>query len=367
MNFARTLIIKPSSMGDVVQALPLATALKEAHPEAHVAWLVATPLADLVTENPRIDEVILFDRRRFGRIGRSLTVTREFAAFLADLRRKQFTAVIDLQGLLRSGFLALATGAPDRVGFRAARELAPIFYTDRVAMPTKEMHAVDRYMAVAAHLGFAPPKATDHLPVSADARAAVRRRLAEAGLAEGEPFLAVCAHARWETKQWPPERFAEVLNRAGRETATRAVLVGDSAARPLSERVAAAASEPPIDLTGRTTLKELVALVAEARAMLTNDSGPMHVAAAVGTPVLAIFGPTNPVRTGPYGPGFAPAKPGSAVATPGHVVIGGRSDCSPCYRRQCPYAGGPRAMCCLMNVTADEVAGRLIELWRAGT
>jgi len=352
MNFERTLIIKPSSMGDVVQALPFLTALKEAHPAAHVAWLVARPFADLLAGHPRIDEVVLFDRHRFGHVGRSLVITTEFVAFLGELRRKQFTAAIDLQGLLRSGILAFATGAADRVGFRAARELAPLFYTDRVTVPDKEMHAVDRYMAVAAHLGFAPPRATDHLPVPAAARAAVRRRLAEAGLAQDEPFLAVCAHARWETKQWPPERFAAVLDRAGRDAGARAVLVGAAAARPLSERVAAAMAEPPIDLTGRTTLGELVALVAEARAMLTNDSGPMHVAAAVGTPLVAIFGPTNPRRTGPYGSE--------------HRVIAGRADCSPCYRRHCPYAGGPRALCCLTSVTADEVAGRLIDMWRGG-
>jgi lipopolysaccharide heptosyltransferase I len=350
MNFARTLIIKPSSMGDVVQALPFLTALKEAHPQAHVAWLVARPFADLLTGHPRVDEIILFDRRRYGRIGRSLTVTREFMAFLAELRRKQFTAVIDLQGLFRSGVLAMATGAADRVGFRAARELAPLFYTDRVTVADKDMHAVDRYLAVAAHLGLAMPKATDHLPVPPEARAAIRRRLADLGLAAGEPFLAVCAHARWDTKQWPPERFAEVLNRLRREAHGRAVLIGSGGAAALSERVTAAMTEPPIDLTNRTTLRELVALTAEARAMLTNDSGPMHVAAAVGTPVVAVFGPTNPHRTGPYGPG--------------HQVIAGRSDCSPCYKRECPYAGGPQALCCLMNVTAEEVAGRLMELWR---
>ena len=350
MNFSRTLVIKPSSMGDIVQALPVLTALKEAHPEAHVSWLVARPFAGILEGHPRLDELLVFDRRRFARIGRSLPITGEFLTFLKDLRRHEFTLVLDLQGLFRSGLFALATGALNRVGFGAARELAPLFYTDRVSMPRKDMHAVDRYLAVAEFLGLAPPKATGHLPVSAAARASARRRLTEAGLAPGEPFVVVCAHARWETKLWPPERFARVLDQVRAVAGARAVLVGGAAAVPVGQAISAAMVERPIDLADRTTLKELIAVIAEARAMVTNDSGPMHVAAAAGTPVVAIFGPTNPARTGPYGPG--------------HRVIAGRAACAPCYRRRCLYAGGTGALACLTRITPEEVARCLLETWR---
>ena len=180
MNFSRTLLIKPSSMGDVVQALPVLTALKEAHPQAHVSWLVARPFAGLLEGHPRLDDVVVFDRHRFAHIGQSVTIATEFWSFLQDLRARRFTTVIDLQGLLRSGLFALATGAPNRIGFREARELAPLFYTAEVAVPGTDVHAVDRYLAVARHLGLAMPKATDHLPVSEESRAAARARLAEA-------------------------------------------------------------------------------------------------------------------------------------------------------------------------------------------
>jgi lipopolysaccharide heptosyltransferase I len=350
MDFSRTLIIKPSSMGDIVQALPVLTALKEAHPEARVSWLVARPFAGILEGHPRVDELLVFDRRRFALIGVSLPVTGEFAAFLKDLQRREFTLAIDLQGLFRSGLFAMATGAPDRVGFRAARELAPLFYTKRVSVPRPDMHAVDRYLAVAEHLGLAMPKAADHLPVAAEARASARARLAEAGLAPGEPFVVVCGHARWETKQWPPERFARVLNQVRAEAGARAVLIGGAAAVPIGQTIGAAMAERPLDLTDKTTLKELIAVIAEARAMVTNDSGPMHVAAAVGTPVVAIFGPTNPGRTGPYGPG--------------HRVIAGRAACAPCYRRRCRYAGGAEALACLTRITPQEVARCLLEAWR---
>jgi lipopolysaccharide heptosyltransferase I len=353
MNFQRTLIIKPSSMGDIVQALPVLTALKESHPEARVSWLVARAFAEILEGHPRVDEVIVFDRHRIGRMSHSLGAAREFFTLLETLRKRQFTTALDLQGLFRSGFFAAATGAPSRVGFHSAREFAPLFYTDVVRLPSDEMHAVDRYLAMAQHVGLGLPKATDHLPVPALSRAAARAHLAQEGLAPGEPFVAVCAHARWETKQWPPERFAEVLLALHAATGARAVLFGGEPAEAIGRRIAAAAAAAqPVDLTHRTTLRELVALIAEARAIVTNDSGPMHVAAAVGTPVVAVFGPTNPVRTGPYGPG--------------HRVIAGRAPCSPCYRRECPYKGGPQALCCLKNIASEEVARLLLETWAAG-
>jgi len=349
MHFSRTLIIKPSSMGDIVQALPVLTALKESHPEAHATWLVSRPFAGLLDGHPRLDEMVVFDRHEFGRIGRSARATAVFIAFLEALRRRRFTTVLDLQGLFRSGFLAAATGAPSRVGFMEAREMAPLFYTDRVTAPPETMHAVDRYLALARHVGLAAPRATDHLPVAPEDRAAVRARLAAEGVAADEPLLVVSAHARWETKQWPPERFAEVIDRLVAEAGARAVLVGSAAAAAVGHEVAQAAKARPVDLTNRTTLKELVALIAAARVLVTNDSGPMHVAAAVGTPVVAIFGPTHPGRTGPRGEG--------------HRVLAERAPCSPCYERRCLYAGGPQALCCLKNIAADEVARHVREIW----
>ena len=350
MNFSRTLIIKPSSMGDIVQALPVLTALKEAWPQAHVSWLVARPFAGILEGHPRLDTVVVFDRRRFARFTLSATVAAEFVAFLQGLRRRRFTTVIDLQGLLRSGIFALASGAPRRVGFREAREGAPLFYTDEVSVGRRDMHAVDRYLAVARRLGLAMPKATDHLPASAEARQAIRERLTGMGLAPTEPYAVVCAYARWPTKQWPPERFARVLDTLRSETGARAVLVGSADAVANARTISDRMDERPIDLTNRTTLKELVAVIAEARAMVTNDSGPMHVAAAVGTPVVAIFGPTNPDRTGPYGPG--------------HRVLAGRAACSPCYRRQCLYDGPAAALLCLTNITPASVAEQLLAAWR---
>ena len=350
MNFSRTLIIKPSSMGDIVQALPVLTALKEAHPGAHVSWLSSRAFVGLLEGHPRLEEVIEFDRQRFARAGRSVGAMLDFLAFLKGLRQKRFTTVLDLQGLFRSGVAALATGAPNRVGFREAREMAPLFYTAEVALPRRDMHAVDRYLALVRHVGLPMPKARDHLPVAPEARESSRRMLAEAGLETGAPYAVLCPYARWDTKQWPAERFAQVADGLYETFGARSVLVGSAAASASARAVAGASRHLPLDLTGRTTLKELVAVIAGSRLMVTDDSGPMHIAAAEGVPVVAVFGPTSARRTGPYGPG--------------HRVLSGRAPCSPCYRRECVYAGGSLAQCCLRNIGADEVTELAIEVWR---
>jgi len=349
MDLTRTLILKPSSMGDIVQALPVLTALRESRPDARVWWMVAKPFTDLLAGHPRLEGVIPFDRKRYARIWWNPAAMRDFLRFVRDLRRHGFTAVLDLQGLLRSGLLARFTGARARVGFAAARELAPLFYTERVEVPGPDMHSVDRYLLVARAAGLAPPRATDHLPVPAPARERARAILAEAGLGPGEPFVVVGADARWTTKQWPAERYARVIDCVRAALGVRSVLVGGPDGKPAAERIGRAAAEAPIDLTARTTLKELVGLIAEARVMVTNDSGPMHIAAAVGTPAVAIFGPTNPDRTGPYGPG--------------HRIVTAAAPCRPCYRRQC-VLGGTDALACMTGVTADEVAEAVIDAWR---
>jgi lipopolysaccharide heptosyltransferase I len=348
-DFTRTLILKPSSMGDIVQALPVLTALREGRPEARVWWMAAKPFTGLLEDHPRLEGVIPFDRKRYAQAWWNPAAMRDLTRFLRDLRRREFTLVLDLQGLLRTGLFARLCGARTRVGFAAARELAPIFYTHRVVVPRADMHSVDRYLLVARAVGLSAPRATDHLPVTAAARARARQMLAEGGLARGESFVVVGADARWASKLWPAERYARVIDRVRAETGGRAVLVGGPGGQAVAGRIREAAAETPLDLVGRTTLKELVGLIAEARVMVTNDSGPMHIAAAVGTPAVAIFGPTSPDRTGPYGPG--------------HRIMKTDVPCRPCYKRQC-VLGGTEALACMAGVTADEVAEAVIDTWR---
>lgn len=344
---SRILILKPSSLGDVVHALPLLAALRRSLPGAHVAWLVGTSFAPLLEGHPQIDEVIPFDRARFGRLWRSPRVFLDFWAFVIGLRRRRFDLVIDLQGLIRSGIMAWFSGARRRVGFADARELAWVFYTQRLRCPSGTLHAVDRIMTVAAALGLEPRPIEFPLAVTSDEREAAARRLAEAAGRPVRSFAAVLPGARWESKRWPVEKWSALVGRIESAGLGPCVLLGAPDEREAARRiVAACAAEAPdravpIDLTGRTSLRELTALLDLAARVVCSDSGPMHVAAALGKPIVAIFGPTDPKKTGPYGV----PDPVAALALP----------CAPCLRRVCPLGHHD----CMRRLEVEDVFRRV--------
>jgi lipopolysaccharide heptosyltransferase I len=342
--YQRILIIKPSSLGDIIHALPVLAALRAAYPRAHVAWLAATQFVPLLEGHPMIDEVIGFDRQRFGRMHRSVDVLRDFAHFVAYTRRHRFDLVIDLQGLFRSGFLAWASGARRRYGFATARELAPLFYTHRVCCPRRARHAVDRNVCIATALGL--PITTPQFPLGlrADEVHAARRLLAQAAGAAVPRFTAVLPGARWASKLWRVDYLAQVIDRLSAETGSPTVLLGAGAERPRADQITARCTSEVIDLVGRTGLRQLVALLALAQSVLSQDSGPMHIAAALGRPLLAIFGPTDPARTGPYSPAAR--------------VVSLPLPCAPCLRRTCPRAHHH----CMEQLTPEHVLAQVREL-----
>lgn len=342
LSFARILLVKPSSLGDVIHALPVLHGLRQRYPTAHIAWLVSKSLAPLIQNHPELDEVIEFDRRLYRRLGRSWPVTREFLRFVRTLRAKQFDLAVDLQGLFRSGFLSWASRAPTRFGFRAAREWASIFYAHRVETPDPEAHAVDKNYLFASALGFEHVPVTFDLGVTDAERARAAEMLSREGIDADAPFAAVLPGARWETKRWFVDRFAEVIRRLAANHGLRSVLIAAPEEVPRCAEIvgrAAGAAPPPVNLAGRTGLRDMVALLERAAVVVCQDSAPSHVAAALGRPVICIFGPTNPRRTGPYG-------------TKAHVL---HADipCAPCYLRslrQCPYDHE-----CMRRIDADAV------------
>lgn len=345
----RILIIKPSSLGDIVHALPVLAGLRRAHPRARVSWLIGSGFADLLAGHPLIDELIPFDRGRFGRMWRSPRIAAEFLAFVRSIRARRFDLVIDLQGLFRSGFLARASGAARRVGFADARELATLFYTDRVRCGADAVHAVDRNLCVSAALAL-PPTAEFPLPVDAGALARARAMLG--ATPDDPPILAIVVGARWVTKIWPAERGGELLAAAVRDGRWRAVLLGAPADRTLADALLSSAARlgsdcrDVIDLVGRTTLRELTALMSLSRVVVCQDSGPMHVAAALGRPTVALFGPTDERRTGPY----------SSAARVVRVEL----ECAPCRRRRCRFAGAdPRHHRCMRDISAARVIAEI--------
>jgi heptosyltransferase-1 len=346
-GFARILIIKPSSLGDVVHALPVLAALRGAYPQAHIAWLVSKSFAPLLEGHPLLDEVIRFDRARFGRMWRSPRIFCDFWRFVAAVRRRRFDLVIDLQGLLRSGLLSFFSGARERAGFADAREGAWLFYSRRVRCPASAQHAVDKNLAVARALGLCIDRPEFPLGLRPEEYAHARCLLSEAAGETLPSFTAIMPGARWETKRWPPERIAALIDRIHADGLPRCVLLGASADRPSADEVTAACGSDVVDLVGRTTLRQLAALIGVADRVVCHDSGPLHLAAALGKPTVAVFGPTDPARTGPYSPAAR------VVALP--------LPCVPCHRRVCPEEHHN----CMRQLDVETVFAQVLEVGSA--
>ncbi len=326
----RVCLIKPSSLGDVVHALPVLAAFRSLWPGAHLAWVVNRGLRGLLDGHPDLDEVIPFDRSRAKPTPAGIAAT---GRFLLDLRRREFDLAVDLQGLLRSGIMTFATAAPVRVGLAGAREGAGAFYHHRIAAPGPEIHAVDRLMRVAEAFGADGSRPRFRVATGPDDAAWARAILAPLP----RPILAVNVGARWLTKRWPPAHFAAVARRAVEARGAGVVLVGAPEDRPLVDAVLDRLGPVPalIDLCGRTSLPRLAALAAEVDVFLSNDTGPLHLAAAAGARTVGVYTCTSPLRTGPYGP--------DAVAVRSCVW------CAPSYLKNCDRLE------CMAELTPDRV------------
>jgi lipopolysaccharide heptosyltransferase I len=296
LTTSRIAIIKPSALGDIVHSLPVLTALRQRYPAAHLTWIVNRGFEPLLRGHPDLDATLAFDRRS-NRPG-LFHAASGYLNFFRHLHARHFDLVVDLQGLLRSGVMTLATGAARRVGLSSAREGAGWFYTDVVPAPEADhCHAVDRYWQVAEALGAGKGPKLFRLPVSPAARQWATEVLSPCP----RPWLALGVGARWPTKRWPPAHFATLAARAQQRFGGTVVLVGAGDEVELAEAAARRLSGPVRNLTGQTTLPQLAALLAQVEVMLANDTGPLHLAAALGRPVVAPYTCTKVLLNGPYG------------------------------------------------------------------
>jgi lipopolysaccharide heptosyltransferase I len=283
----KVLIIKPSSMGDVVHALPVLYSLRQglgARAELH--WVLAEELAGLLRGHPLVNRLWVLRKDRWG-LRRPFLTAGDFLSLGRALRAQGFDAALDLQGLLRSALIARLSGAPLRVGFREAREGAALLYTHKVQAPPEE-HAVRRCLRVAEFMGF-PAEEVFSLPRAEGFEPPLR------------DYAVLLPGARWPSKQWGAERFAQLA----RALPLKGLLLGGPGEEALARKIGEAAGHRVVDLVGRTEIRQMVELLRHARVVVGNDSGPLHVAAALGVPVVALFGPTEPERTGPRGPAKA--------------------------------------------------------------
>ena len=298
-NLKNILIIKPSSLGDIVMALPALTALRKSFPDAQISWLIRPEFAPLLKNHPHLTEIIPFDRRF---LGKAWFHPRAFASLLSlirRLRRAKFDAVIDLQGLFRTASLAWLSGSQYRLGMTTARELAHIFYTHKITQDQDCVHVVDYYLKVVRAAGASELAVQFILPAEPSAVDSVGRMLKSHNV-KSDNYAVFVPGSVHRYKCWPVEHFAGLANKIASRFGLSIVAAGTESEKSIVERLETIANVPIVNFAGQTSLGELIALLKAARVVVSNDTGPGHIAAALGMPLVMIFGPSNPVRLFPY-------------------------------------------------------------------
>ena len=288
------LILKHSSQGDVVQALPVLRLLRLHLPKAEIFWWIDSSLASLLEDDPDLTGVVRFERRRW-------THPRHWPEMLNSIhwmRACAFDWVIDLQGLLRSAAFAWLARGDFLVGMDDSREGANAFYDLAVPRPSPLAHAVDWYLAVLKKLEVPANRPFTWLPLQPRVANLVQTRWP----AQGVRWIALQPGARWINKRWPVEHFAALVRELARkDSSLHFAIIGSASEISLGKAIHEACPGRSVNLCGQTTLPEMVEWIRRSSLLVTNDTGPMHVAAALNRPVVALFGPTEPRRTGPYG------------------------------------------------------------------
>jgi len=330
------LIIKLSAIGDVVHSLPLLEVLRKQFPIARIDWLVEEDASGIVEGHPLLDRLLVFPRktwlRRFMENGEPISVGREAVQFIRELRSRRYDIVIDLQGLLKSGVLTFLAKGKRKIALNNGREGSELFVHERVAIPDPEMHALERYLCIARHLGVENPSWDGTIPVYESDKAYVDTLLQ----CLDRTLIAINPMAKWETKLWEPSRFALLADLINEKLTAAVIFTGNGADRGAIETIQSEMKTEAVNLAGRTTLKQLACLYQRCAVVISTDTGPMHIAAAMKSPiVVGLFGPTSPLRTGPYG-------------TRQRVVIAGVA-CSPCFKKRCDD------MQCMRQITVDMV------------
>ncbi|NKB81457.1 MAG: hypothetical protein GKS05_06170 [Nitrospirales bacterium] len=332
----RILIIKPSSLGDIVHALPTLSVLRAQFPDFWIGWVVKEEWAEILRGHPDLNEVIAVNFR--------LT---QWVSLVRRIRRLSCDVVIDLQGLFRSGLLAKLSGARERIGFAAGREGSPMFYTQRVELPNPQqmpwrlldMHAVDRNLMVAQHLGADITQPRFILPSISHDEETVAQWFAEAGVDSSSRLIAMAPVSRQAIKNWPFDRFLETAAALSVQEECRIVLLGSASQRWMVQPFRDALGNRLIDLVGKTHVRHLGVVLRKVHLLIANDSAVLHMASALETPVLSFFGPTSALATGPYGKGI-------------REILNVSLPCRPCGMHQCHNS---HYLECLTAISVEQV------------
>ena len=345
MNYRNILVIKLRHIGDVLLSTPVLRALRDAYPDAQLTMLVNRGTEGLLAHNPDVNEVLCVEKGAWD----------AQLKFVRMLRRRGFDCVIDLTDGDRSAAISLTTGASVRVGFNAEHRWRGLLYSAVATPRPMDQHRVEYDLCALRKLGLDPKSGTPLVHVSPAEEQMVETWLQEAGLrssGNSPLLLLVQPGARYALKVWPHERFADLADRLADRFSCRILLGGDQREREIAEQIARKTRCAPKVVAGKFSLLQFAALVKRCALFVGSDGGAMHIAAAMGTPVVALFGPTYPRRWGPRG-------------GPTQVIYKGL-DCRACYHPTCLRGDDS----CMQQITVDEVfaaASRMLERTIAGS
>jgi len=349
----RILIVKLSAIGDVIHTLPAVNAIRRHWPHCRITWVVESAAADLVLGHPAINRVIVSHRKTWIRgLGAARTRTRSVQAirrFIGELRDTRYDLVIDFQQLLKSGILVRLARGAIKAGFDRGMEHmeeSQIFLNRRIPPVSMEIHALRRNLMLIEALGIPADAVTYDIPAGPREYRRVSDMLPPA---QGKKRIAINPVAQWPTKLWPDDRFARLADRLIADHRAQVVFTGGPADAGVVNGIIARMDHRPVNLTGRTRITELAALYRMADLVISTDTGPMHLAAAMGAPTLALFGPTAPWRTGPFGPE--------------NRVIRTGAPCSPCFKRACRRGDH----ICMAGIGVEEVLAAAITSGQAAS
>jgi len=324
----RLLIVLPGALGDVIRALPLLGRIRRVRADACLGWAVEPPSAPLLAGHPWLDRVHVFERSRGA---------RALVPFLRRVRAERYQVALDLGRGVKSAFIAWASGAGERIAFARtdAREGSWLLATRRLPPQGIERPKLAQFLAFADALGLPPaPVEFGLAPTAEEARDAAAMT---AGL-DG-PLVAACVGSSCPSRRWFPERTATVLRELRARYGASAVLLGAAADAPFALETLRATDGGVRDLVGRTTLRQLLGILARARLVFGPDSGALHLAAALGTPAVSLWGATSALRSVPFGCE--------------RLTVVGRAPCAPCFLRDCPIE-----RVCMRDIATDAVVAR---------
>lgn len=320
MENKKILIIKPSSLGDIIHAMPCALAIKKSFVNARISWLVKKEFAFILEGMPELEEIITWDYQRW-RKGNIFAKISYLLEMRKQLKAKQFDLVLDLQGLFKSTLLALLTACSRKYVYSDAREGSAVF-SKRIVGENAHDHVVQRYLDVVRYFGVQIVEPEFYLPITPKARDTVAKLLKQQGI---EDFVVLLPATRLATKEWLLERYAQLAERL-LTNGDNVLIVGssadnDKAAYILTHSKSENTIGKILDMTGKTDLKELMALLERSKIVIGGDTGPLHMAVAAGSKVIGLFGQREPFRSGPYGKS--------------NISIWKPPSCAPCRKKVC--------------------------------